>query len=232
MKAMILAAGRGERMRPLTDRIPKPLLPVGGRPMIEYTIDALVASGFEEIVINVAWLGDMIEAWLGDGGRFGASIRYSREEGGALETAGGIVKALPLLGSDPFLVVNGDIATDFPYQRLRNVDVDLAHLILVPNPSHHGQGDFVLEDGQVKADGEPRHTFSGIGLYRRELFESRVSGKHPLAPLLREAMAVGKVGGELYHGFWVDVGTGERFAELDRKIQADKKRGRNAESRV
>lgn len=222
MKAMILAAGRGERMRPLTDHVPKPLLPVAGRPMIEYTVEALVSGGYREIIINVAWLGQMIEERLGDGGRFGARIQYSEEKDGPLETAGGIVKALPLLGNDPFLVVNGDIATDFPFQRLSSIDVELAHLVLVPNPPHHRAGDFVLDGGKVAAGGEVRHTFSGIGVYRQELFASREPGKYPLAPILRDAMALGKVGGELYHGFWLDVGTGERLAELDKKIRADR----------
>jgi MurNAc alpha-1-phosphate uridylyltransferase len=210
MKAMILAAGRGERMRPLTDHTPKPLLPAAGRPLIEHLIIALVAQGFPEIVVNTAHLGEQIERHLGDGDRFGAQIAYSRETE-ALETGGGIRQALPLLGDQPFLVVNGDIATDFPFGRLKQRPAGLAHLVLVPNPDHHPRGDFVLEGEQVADAGPERHTFSGIGVYHPDLLRSLAPGRFPLAPLLRAAMADGQVSGELYRGFWMDIGTAERL---------------------
>jgi MurNAc alpha-1-phosphate uridylyltransferase len=216
---MILAAGRGERMRPLTDHTPKPLLPVAGRPLIEHLIAALVADGFREIVVNTAHLGELIERQLGDGGRLGVRLAYSRE-GEALETGGGIRQALPLLGDEPFLVVNGDIATDFPFARLRQPPSGLAHLVLVPNPSHHGRGDFALVGGRVAEDGEVRHTFSGIGVYRPELFADRPPGRFPLAPLLRAAMAREAVSGELYPGFWMDIGTAERLEAYGRWLVA------------
>lgn len=215
MKAMILAAGRGERMRPLTDHTPKPLLPAAGRPLIEHTIRQLVASGFNDIVINHAHLGQQIEDVLGDGRRFGARLRYSPEGEQALETAGGIINALPLLDSEVFLVVNGDIATDFPYAGLTRVKVDLAHLILVGNPEHHPQGDFGLNDeGRVTENGTERFTFSGIGLYRPELFKDTPPGIRKLGPLLRRAMADRRVTGQKYSGFWMDIGTPERLQQL------------------
>lgn len=216
---MILAAGRGERMRPLTDDIPKPLLPAGGRTLIEHTILALAAAGLRDLVINHAHLGAKIVATLGDGGRYGAHIVYSDESSGALETAGGICRALPLLDSDPFAVVNGDIYTDYPFERLpRRLD-GLAHLVLIDNPAHHPQGDFTLCDGAVQADGAPRLTFSGIGVYRHALFEGCTGGRQPLAPLLRAAMARGLVTGEHYRGYWSDIGTPERLAALDRRLR-------------
>lgn len=217
MKAMILAAGRGERMRPLTDHTPKPLLPAGGRPLIEHIIAALVRGGFPDIIVNTAHLGERIERHLGGGNRFGARIAYSREDE-ALETGGGIRRALPLLGEGPFLVVNGDIATDFPFDRLRDIPVELAHLVLVPNPPHHARGDFGLNGGWVSDSGEERHTFSGIGVYRPELFGNLAPGRFALAPLLRAAMAKGAVSGELYRGFWMDIGTVERLQALDERL--------------
>ena len=218
MKAMILAAGRGERLRPLTDRLPKPLLPVAGRPLIEHTIESLVAAGVCEIIINLAWLGELIEKALGDGRRFGAVIGYSHEGRIGLETAGGIVHALGLLGDEPFLVVNGDIVTDFPFRRLRDQPADLAHLVLVPNPPHNKHGDFSVSRGQVVAAHEHSLTFSGVGVYRPELFQSCQPGRHRLAPLLREAMVRGKVSGECYNGLWMDIGTKERLHELNEKM--------------
>lgn len=219
MKAMILAAGRGERMRPLTDHTPKPLLPAGGRPLIEHIIAALVGSGFREFVVNTAHLGGQIEEHLGDGTRFGARIAYSRE-GEALETGGGIFRALPLLGEGPFLVVNGDIATDFPFARLWDRPAGLAHLVLVPNPPHHAKGDFGLVDGRV-ADAESGwFTFSGIGVYRPELFAACSPGKFALAPLLRKAMLNGAVSGELYPGFWMDIGTLQRLRKFDELLSS------------
>jgi MurNAc alpha-1-phosphate uridylyltransferase len=219
MRAMILAAGRGERMRPLTDETPKPLLVAGGRPLVVWHIEALVRAGLRDIVINHAHLGHRIEQALGDGSRYGARIRYS-PEGEALETAGGIAHALPLLGSDPFLVVNGDIACDYDFAGLPPLSGALrAHLVLVPNPPHHPQGDFALRDGRVRAEGEAKLTFSGIGVYRPALFAGIARGaRAPLAPLLREAMADGAVGGELHEGRWMDIGTPERLAELDRLL--------------
>jgi MurNAc alpha-1-phosphate uridylyltransferase len=215
MKAMILAAGRGERMRPLTDFTPKPLLQVAGKALIEHTLTQLVAAGFTELVINHAHLGPQIEEYLGNGQRYGGVISYS-PEGEALETAGGIVNALPLLGNAPFLVVNGDIATDFPYASLRMVTVKLAHLILIDNPPHHTVGDFGLnENGSVTNAEEQRLTFSGIGLYHPDLFKSSPPGKSKLAPLLRQAITENKVSGQHYRGFWMDIGTPERLSDLD-----------------
>lgn len=201
-------------MRPLTDHTPKPLLQAGGRPLIEHLIVALVEAGITELVINHAHLGEQVEATLGDGSRWGASIRYS-PEAEALETAGGIHRALPLLGSDPFLVVNGDIATDFPFATLLGRPIDLAHLVLVPNPEHHPRGDFGLQDGKAMDGGDIRYTFGGIGVYRPELFKDCVPGRFPLAPLLRSAMALGSVSGELHQGMWMDIGTMERLQAFD-----------------
>jgi MurNAc alpha-1-phosphate uridylyltransferase len=217
MRAMILAAGRGERMRPLTDRTPKPLLPVAGKPLIEYHIDALKAAGFAQIVVNVSWLGQQIVDALGDGRRFGVTLHYSREEPAPLETAGGIRRALPLLGDGPFVVINGDVWTDYPLAELRAPD-GLAHLVLIDNPPHHVQGDFVLDGGRLIAADGPRLTFSGIGVYRPALFAGLADGVQPLAPLLRAAIAQGQVSGEHYRGRWVDVGTPARLEELERLI--------------
>lgn len=220
MKAMILAAGRGERMRPLTDHTPKPLLPVAGRPLIEHTINQLVSAGFTEIVINHAHLGQQMEDKLGNGAQLGAKIDYSPEGEQALETAGGIINALPLLGNEPFLVVNGDIATDFPFAELKNIPVDLAHIVLIDNPPHHPQGDFALDiSGNVIENDNQRYTFSGIGLYHPDLFSKTPPGKSKLAPLLREAIAAKKATGQHYSGFWMDIGTPERLQELDRHLQ-------------
>lgn len=217
MKAMILAAGRGERMRPLTDHTPKPLLIAGGRRLIEYHIAALVNAGIAEIVINHAHLGAQIEATLGDGSRYGAQISYSSEGETGLETAGGIFKALPLLGNAPFIVINGDIWTDYPLPQLPKEPKGSAHLVLIDNPAHHPAGDFVLREGRVSppAVGDRTLTFSGIGVYRPELFNGCAPGKFPLAPLLRKAMETGSVTGEYYTGSWVDVGTPQRLHELD-----------------
>ncbi len=216
MKAMILAAGRGERMRPLTDHTPKPLLPVAGKPLIEHTIHQLVSAGFHDIVINHAHLGHQIENTLGNGSQFGARIAYSPEGENALETAGGIINALPLLGNEPFLVVNGDIATNFPFHELKNLSVDLAHLVLIDNPAHHQQGDFCLDSNGYVTDGcTEKLTFSGIGIYHADLFKDTLPGKSKLAPLLRRAMADRRVSGQKFTGFWMDIGTPERLQELD-----------------
>jgi MurNAc alpha-1-phosphate uridylyltransferase len=212
MKAMILAAGRGERMRPLTDTTPKTLLEVRGKPLIVHHLEALARAGFAEIVINLSWLGEQIRARLGDGADFGVSIAYS-EEIEALETAGGIHQALPLLG-ERFIVVNGDVFSDFEFARLRDRD-SLAHLVLVDNPDHHPVGDFSLEDETVGNDGSPLYTFSGIAQYQRRFFTDLAPGKQALAPPLRAAAARAQVSGELFRGEWVDIGTSERLASVN-----------------
>lgn len=214
-----MAAGRGERLRPLTDRTPKPLLEAGGRGLIEHLIDALVAAGFHDLVINLSHLGGQIRARLGDGSRLGARIAYSPEGPEPLETAGGIRHALPLLGDRPFVVVNGDIATDFPFDRLHGLPDSEAHLVLIPNPPHHPGGDFALNGNRVTVTGPDRHTFAGIGVYRPSLFAGLAPGRAALAPLLRQAIAEGRVTGELYRGFWMDIGTEERLRALDRRLR-------------
>ena len=218
MKAMILAAGRGERLRPLTDRVPKPLLPIGGKPIIQYTIEALAKSGFTDLIINLAYLGAKIESTLGNGSQFGVNIEYSREGDTGLETAGGIIHALGLLGSEPFLVVNGDIATDFVFSELHLADSKLAHVVLVPNPSHHIDGDFTLADGTVSYCGDQFYTYSGIGIFRPKIFEPCNQRRYPLAPLLRLAMDQRAVSGQLYRGYWMDIGSIERLERVDRKM--------------
>jgi len=224
MRAMILAAGRGERMRPLTDSCPKPLLRVGGKALIEWHLERLARTGFRQIVINHAHLGSMLEQALGDGSRWGLNIAWSREAD-ALETAGGIAQALPLLGSDPFLVVNGDIWCDFDFGRARTIaaqmlagDLD-AWCVLVDNPPQHPRGDFGLDSGRLLAEASRRFTFSGIGVYRPSLFGRLVRGQPaPLAPLLREAITRGAAGAERHAGRWVDVGTPQRLTELDAQL--------------
>ena len=219
MKAMILAAGRGERMRPLTDSLPKPLLAAGGKPLIVHHIEKLKRAGISELVINHAWLGHKLVAALGDGSALGVSIHWSAEES-ALETAGGIVQALPLLGSEPFLVINGDTWLDLDYRALVNQPLgdDLAHLWLVPNPPQHPQGDFSLQAGRVLDT--PALTFSGVGLYHPAAFAGLPCGARKLAPLLRDWMALGRVGGSLLAGEWRDIGTVDRLRELDEKLLA------------
>ncbi|MGY4819723.1 N-acetylmuramate alpha-1-phosphate uridylyltransferase MurU [Pseudomonas chlororaphis subsp. piscium] len=222
MKAMILAAGKGERMRPLTLTTPKPLIRAAGVPLIEYHLRALARAGFTEIVINHAWLGQQIEDHLGDGSRFGLSIRYS-PEGEPLETGGGIFRALPLLGNEAFLVVNGDVWTDYDF-RLLNRPLDaMAHLVLVDNPAHHTAGDFILSDDARVRDAEPGSqtlTYSGIAVLHPDLFQGCTPGAFKLAPLLRKAMADGQVSGERLQGHWVDVGTHERLAEVETLLEA------------
>lgn len=227
MKAMILAAGRGERMRPLTDHTPKPLLQAGGKPLIVWHIERLVRAGITDLVINHAHLGKQIEQALGGGSRFGARIRYS-DEGTALETAGGIAFALHLLGDEPFAVVNGDIWCDFDFSPLparaaalanSANSADMAHLVLVDNPEHNPRGDFGLQTARV-TDTEPKLTFSGIGLYKPQLFSHIPHGsKAPLAPLLREQIALGRVSGEHHRGRWMDIGTPQRLDELDKQLR-------------
>lgn len=221
MKAMILAAGKGERMRPLTLTTPKPLIRVGGIPLIEYHLRALAGAGFTEIVINHAWLGQQIEDHLGDGSRFGVSIRFS-PEGEPLETGGGIFRALPLLGDEAFVVVNGDIWTDYDFSALCRPLKGLAHLVLVDNPEHHPDGDFILADGTVHVGQTPADnlTYSGIAVLHPRLFDGCTGGAFKLAPLLRAAMAEGRVSGEHLKGHWVDVGTHERLAQVETLIEA------------
>lgn len=226
-RAMILAAGRGERMRPLTDHTPKPLLPVGGKPLIVWHIERLRAAGFTELVINHAHLGHRLEDALGDGSAFGVRIAWS-PEATALETAGGIRHALPLLGEEPFVVINGDVFCDADFAALRTAaeslraEGPLAHLLLVDNPAHHTEGDFRLAaDGHIHADGNPRLTFAGLGAYHPALFAGLADDTPArLAPLLREAMATNKVRGQHHTGHWLDVGTPQRLADLERMLAA------------
>ena len=221
MKAMLLAAGRGVRMRPLTDTTPKPLLAAGGKPLIAWQLEQLARAGFTEAVINCAHLGHMIEAALGDGSRFGVSIRYSPEPE-ALGTAGGIANALPLLGAQPFLVINADLHCDYDFSALARVDLrgELAHLVLVDNPPQHPRGDFALEAGRVRETGEHLLTFSGIGVYAPRLFGGiPPSAKASLAPVLCKAMAAERVSGEHYRGRWHDIGTPERLQALDTELR-------------
>lgn len=224
-KAMILAAGRGERMRPLTDATPKPLLPLAGKPLIVWTIERLASAGIRDLVINHAHLGGMIEQALGSGARWGVRIAYSPERE-ALETAGGIANALALLGSEPFLTVNGDIYFEYEFTALAATAArlsppgSLAHLVLVPNPPHHPAGDFALEGEAVRGEGDSKLTFSGIGAYHPALFAAIVPGsKAQLAPLLREAMVKSRVTGERCDGKWTDVGTPARLAELEGELK-------------
>ncbi|WP_122666905.1 N-acetylmuramate alpha-1-phosphate uridylyltransferase MurU [Pseudomonas viridiflava] len=221
MKAMILAAGKGERMRPLTLHTPKPLVRAGGVPLIEYHLRALHDSGFHDVVINHAWLGQQIEDYLGDGERLGLRIAYS-PEGEPLETGGGIFRALPLLGDQPFVVVNGDIWTDYDFRALRAPLAGLAHLVLIDNPAHHPEGDFSLVDGQVRVDHDAgtRLTYSGIAILHPRLFAGCKDGAFKLAPLLRAAMDQGQVTGEHFEGRWVDVGTHERLAAVEQLLTA------------
>jgi MurNAc alpha-1-phosphate uridylyltransferase len=212
---MILAAGRGERLRPLTDATPKPLLQVRGRPLIERHIVALARAGIERIVINLAWLGAQISEYLGDGARYGVAIVYSDERPQALETAGGIFRALPHLKPGPFAVVNGDVYTDFPFETLRIASNRDAHLVLVPNPPQHPQGDFGLEQGLALAAAASRYTFSGVALYRPTFFDGCTDGVFPLKPLLVRSMAAGRCSAELYPGVWEDIGTAERLRALN-----------------
>jgi N-acetyl-alpha-D-muramate 1-phosphate uridylyltransferase len=225
MKAFILAAGRGERMRPLTDHTPKPLLLAGGKPLIVWHLERLAAAGFREIVINHAHLGSLIEQTLGDGASWGLHIQYSPEPPGALETAGGIATALPLLGNEPFLVVNGDIYCDFDFGRFYQSTVadrkPHAHLVMVTNPAHHAGGDFSL-DGErvVYANGEQTLTYAGIGVFSPAFFAGVKSGTvMKLRPLLDAAIAAGTLTGERYAGRWVDVGTPQRLAELNQELK-------------
>ena len=222
MKVMILAAGRGERLRPLTDLTPKPLLHAGPKRLIEYLIEKLVAAGFDDIVINHAHLGEQFEPILGNGERYHAHFEYSAEIAGGLETAGGIIQALPLLGNEPFLVVNGDIWTDFPFADLAKIELSteqLCHLVMVNNPAHNPAGDFYLEsEGLLSLEGEPKLTFSGIGIYRPEMFAEHPVAKRALKPFFVEVMKQKKATGQHYQGQWSDIGTVERLTLLAKQL--------------
>lgn len=219
MKAIVLAAGRGERMRPLTDGRPKPLLEAGGQALIDYHLHALAGAGVREVVVNLAWRKEALRAHLGDGGRYGLAVRFSDEGDEALETGGGIHRALPWLGPGPFLVVNGDIWTDYPLGRLRLPAGRLAQLVLVDNPPHHPRGDFSLGPGGILGRDGPRLTYAGLGAYHPDLFARCAPGRFPLAPLIDAAIAAGHAGGEHHRGAWADVGTPARLAELDERLR-------------
>lgn len=220
--AMILAAGRGERMRPLTDHTPKPLLPVAGKPLIVYHLEKLKAAGIQQVVINHAWLGEQFAPLLGDGRQFGLSIHYSAESQ-ALETAGGIVQALPLLQknnpSQQFLLINGDVYCEWAFTDMLLAGQQLAHLYMVPNPEHHPTGDFALCGEQLSLDGQSTVTYSGVGVYRCEPFTHLLHGKRPLAPLLKQQIAAGKITGQRMLGYWCDVGTPARLSALENRLR-------------
>ena len=218
MKAMLLAAGRGRRMGALTQKRPKPLLPAGGQPLIVRHLERLAAVGIREVIINLSWQGQRLRAALGDGSRWDLVLQYSDEGDTALETAGGIIKALPMLGPEPFLVVNGDIVTDHPLV-LAPLETDLlGRLVLVDNPAHHRSGDYGLRDGCV-VDAAPRLTFSGISLLSPELFEGLAPGIRPLAKVFAPAIAAGRLAGEHHQGYWSDAGTPARLAAADRWVR-------------
>jgi len=220
MKAMLLAAGRGERMRPLTDAVPKPLVRVGGRPLIAWHLAALARAGIREVVINLSWLGAQVRATLGDGHDYGVLITYSDEGPVPLETGGGIFSAVPLLGPGPFLVVNADIWTDIDFAALALEENAHARLLLIPNPPHHPRGDFGLEGDLVVSRETDRYTYSGVGVYRPEFFRGCSAGRFPLLPLLTRAIAAGLVRGQVHRGEWCDVGTLERLAKLAARVPA------------
>ncbi len=220
MRAMILAAGRGERLRPLTDHTPKPLLQVGEHRLIEYHLYKLAEAGIHDVVINTAWLGEQIQQSLGRGEKYGLNIHYSDEGAQALETAGGIIKALPLLG-ETFLIINGDIYSDYKFGKLTQLKLNSeAHLIMVENPDHNGSGDFALENGYLKNNGQPLYTYSGIGVYTQRFFAGHPEGVAALAPILKEKIARQKVSGELYQNAWTDVGTIERLQQLNDSLHS------------
>lgn len=214
MRAMILAAGRGARLRPLTDHTPKPLLEAGGKPLIEHHLDNLANAGFREVVINTGHLGEQLPAALGDGERWGLRIRYSHERPEPLETGGGIYQALPLLGASPFAVISGDIWCDYPLDRLRHVKCDRAHLVMVPNPPHHPEGDLALQGGRLRSEGSPRFTFSGIAAYHPRFFAGSSPGKWRITALLKDTADQHLVTGEVHRGAWFDPGTPERLEAL------------------
>lgn len=216
MIAMILAAGRGERLRPITDETPKALVEVQGRTLLERHLDHVKAAGIDTVVINLGWLGGMIAERVGSGQAYGLNVVYSPEGDNILETGGGIHRALPLLGSEPFLVVNADILTDMPLPPAELSASDAGHLVLVPTPGHKARGDFDLDDGRVVDSDNPTLTFSGVAIYRPEFFAACDAGRFPLAPMLKSAARAGQLRGSLYEGLWEDVGTPDRLAELNR----------------
>jgi len=224
MRAMILAAGRGSRMRPLTDNQPKPLLPVAGKPLLGYHLEKLANAGVNEVVINHAWHGEQIEDFVGDGSQWGLQVSFSAEPEGGLETAGGIIKALPLLGDDPFWVINGDIWTDWDYRDLPT-DLEkglLGHLIMVDNPIHHSNGDFAIENGLLvngENENDARKTFSGVGLYRKELLAPYPEGKRALKPFFGRAINKKQLAASHQDGFWTDVGTPERLHQVNQRLE-------------
>lgn len=217
-RALIFAAGRGERMRPLTDATPKPLLQAGGKRLMEWHLENLARADVREVVINTSHLAGQFPAVLGDGTRWGLRIAYSHEGPQPLETGGGMLRALPLLGTGPFIAVNGDIWTDFDFSGLPQNPEGLAHLVLVDNPPHYPRGDFALRDARVFD--EPQLTFAGIGVYRPELLDGHRPGKFGIVPILRAAMRAGKVSGEHYRGAWSDIGTPQRLADLDARLRS------------
>lgn len=216
MKAMILAAGLGTRMRPLTDHCPKPLLKAGGKPLIDFHLEKLAAAGFDEVVVNCSWLADQLLAYLDNGDRYGLRLTLSREDK-PLETAGGIIKALDHLGDEPFLLVNGDIWTDYDFSKLYGFQTEGAHLVLIDNPPHHPSGDFNLSGaGQVNESGEgPRYTYAGLSVWHPRCFAGFSQGRRALKPLMQQTMALGRLSGERFGGHWWDIGTPERLAALD-----------------
>jgi N-acetyl-alpha-D-muramate 1-phosphate uridylyltransferase len=220
MKAMLLAAGRGERLRPITDSLPKPLVRVGGRPLIAWHLTALARAGVREVVINVSWLGEQLRAALGDGRELGVRIHWSEEGPVPLETGGGILKALPLLAPGPFLLVSSDIWTDIDFARIRITEDALAHLVLIPNPPHHRRGDFGLDGERVVNRETDRFTYANVGLYRPELFDGFEPGRFPLLAVLNRGIAARRVSGEIHRGEWCDVGTPERLAGLEKRLRA------------
>jgi len=215
MIAMILAAGRGERLRPITESVPKALVEVRGESVLERHLRAVRAAGVNTVVINLGWLGDKIVERIGSGSRFGLNVIYSPEGDDVLETGGGIHRALPMLGEDPFLVINADIYTDMPLPTGAPQDGDFGHLLLVPTPAHKDSGDFALDEGRVRNEGDLMQTFSGVAVYRPEFFAGCTPGRFPLAPMLRAAAAADRLSGEIYAGLWRDVGTPERLRELN-----------------
>jgi len=222
MKAMILAAGLGERMKPLTLHTPKPLLKVAGKHLIEYSIESLVSAGITDIVINYAHLGEQFPKALGSGDKYGANISYSSEDDGPLETAGGIINALPLLGDEAFIIVNGDIWCDYPFEKLvqnqKAYESSLCHLVLVSNPEHNEHGDFALDAGALSEQGEIKCTYSGIGVFHPQLFSGLDVQTMRLKPLLQKAIDLNKATGEIYTGDWSDIGTVERLNDLSNQL--------------
>lgn len=215
MIAMILAAGRGERLRPVTDSMPKSLVEINGQALLERHLRSLAKDGVETVVVNLGWLGEQITERIGSGEEFGLNVVYSQEGDNILETGGGIHRALPMLGADPFLVINADIYTDMPLPDVQLGDDDMAHLICVPVTEDKSSGDFAIVDGRIRNDGEPMFTFSGVSIYRPEFFADCTPGRFSVVPMLRAAADADKISGSIYSGLWRDVGTPERLAELN-----------------